>query len=132
MDVGSPLHLSSPDVSLVLDLTEPGLPTIAHWGAPLGGIAADDLVALCRAVRAPLAGSGPDQAFPLTLPPQAGLAYFGIPGLRGHREGYDSAPVFGDVTADVGPGSVSLRSSAAAHGLELRTDLELGPTGMLR
>ena len=132
MDAGSPLHLSAPGLSLVLDLTEPGLPTVAHWGAPLGDIGPTELAALCRAVRPPAAGSGPDQAFPLTLPPQAGLAYFGIPALRGHRDGCDSAPVFGELTAQVGAGSATLRSTAPAHGLALRTDLELSPTGMLR
>ena len=109
----STLHLSVPGTSLVLDVSGTGLPEIVHWGAALGAAEAGTLSGLSLAVQRPLAGSGPDERVAVTLPPQAGLGYVGLPGLRGHRGGRDTAPVFGsvDVTQRAG-GEVVVRSSA--------------------
>ena len=128
----STLHLSVPGTSLVLDVSGTGLPEIVHWGAALGAAEAGTLSGLSLAVQRPLAGSGPDERVAVTLPPQAGLGYVGLPGLRGHRGGRDTAPVFGsvDVTQRAG-GEVVVRSSAREHGLELSTELTLHTSGML-
>src|SRR4249919_2052321 len=109
----STLHLSVPGTSVVLDVSGPGLPEITHWGAALGDADATTLSGLTRAVRRPLAGSGPDERVAVTLPPQAGLGYVGLPGLRGHRDGRDTAPVFGSVeVAQVGSTGAVVRASA--------------------
>src|SRR3954470_24074345 len=126
MDAGDPqpatLHMSAGGTSLVLDVSGPGIPEVAHWGAGLGDVDAPSLSRLARVVRRPLAGSGPDERVAVTLPPQAGLGYVGVPGLRGHRDGQDTAPVFASLeVARAGSSGVVLRATAPEHGLELAT-----------
>jgi alpha-galactosidase len=133
MHEGGLLHLTAPGASLVLDVTGPGLPEVLHWGAALGDLDVETLSRLRHAITPRTAGSGLDMRVPLTLPPQAGAGYVGTPGLRGHRDGKDSAVVFSDTEVDQPrPGRLVVHSVAPTHGLALTTDLELSPTGMLR
>ena len=84
------VHLRAETVSLVIDARE--LPTVVHWGAPLGELSEEDLVTLADGAVSPLAMNAPDVPVPIALLPSARQGYPGRPGLRGHRDGVDWLP----------------------------------------
>jgi alpha-galactosidase len=84
------VHLRAETVSLVIDARE--LPTVLHWGAPLGDLSEEDLVTLADGAVSPLAMNAPDVPVPIALLPSARQGYPGRPGLRGHRAGVDWLP----------------------------------------
>ena len=119
--------LSADGISLVVDVAGPRLPRIRHFGADPGPLDADLLDVLV-----PLAGD-------LPLLPSAADAWFGRPGLSGHRQGV-SMPVRWTleepVTLEPGDGATSGRLLAsgidAEAGLRVVSELELDRFGVLR
>ncbi len=81
-------------VSLVLDCRDDALPAVVHWGAALGPLDADALVALADADVAPVAPNEADEPVRLALLPEPHRGWTGRPGLAGHRDGRDWSPAF--------------------------------------
>ncbi|HEX6356199.1 alpha-galactosidase [Actinophytocola sp.] len=84
------VHLRADTVSLVIDARE--LPTVVHWGAPLGDLSEGDLVTLADGAVSPVSMNAPGVPVPIALLPSARAGYPGRPGLRGHRSGVDWLP----------------------------------------
>ncbi|MFF3869144.1 alpha-galactosidase [Micromonospora sp. NPDC001898] len=131
------VHLRRARTSLVLDARGPWLPRVAHWGAELGPLAADDLSALVDAGVAPVVPSSFDAPTLLSLLPEASAGWSGRPGLAGHRDGGDWSTAFRldtlDVTDDDPTGSarVTVAATDPAAALTLTVTVELDPTGLV-
>ena len=83
-------HLTDGESSLLIVITG-GMPSVAHWGAALG----DSDRGLIGALERPVPGGGLDVDPPLGLVAEAGVGWFGTPGIEGHRpDGSDFAPQF--------------------------------------
>ena len=121
------LHLRADTVSLVIDARE--LPTVIHWGAPLGDLSEEDLVTLADGAVSPVSFNAPGVPVPVALLPSARQGYPGRPGLRGHRGGVDWLP---NLTL------TSVRQFGAAATFEYAgtvrvvSTVELAPAGVLR
>ncbi|MGW7354651.1 alpha-galactosidase [Streptomyces sp. NPDC054784] len=129
-------HLGNAAVSLLLDARGPGLPTVLHWGAPLAAADVAAAPSLAAALSRPVPSAGPDAPVPVGLLPEHGAAFPGRPGLRGHRDGADWAPVFtrtGLREERAGDRARLVVTAAdAAAGLGLTTEVELHDAGLLR
>jgi len=127
------LHLRTDDVSVVIDARGPGLPTLVHWGAPLGELGPAELAALLEATAAPLPHNAPDVAVPVALLPESGVGHAGRPGLRGHRGGEDWTASFDLSEVSLRDSrSVLFRAADKRAGLALTTEVELASSGLLR
>lgn len=82
------IHLHSQATSLVINAFP--VPEVIYWGERLTTIDNNMLLATQRAV--PQARL--DKDIPLSLCPELGRGMFSAPGIEGHREGLDWAPVF--------------------------------------
>jgi alpha-galactosidase len=118
------VHLRADTVSVVIDARD--LPSVVHWGAPLGDLSEDDLLALADGAVAPIPPNAPGVPVPISLLPSARLGYPGRPGLRGHRSGTDWLPSLALESVD---GSTFVQSGG---GLRVESTLELAPAGVLR
>jgi alpha-galactosidase len=121
------VYLRADTVSLVIDARE--LPSVVHWGAPLGELSEEDLVTLADGMVSPISMNAPGVAVPISLLPSARAGYPGRPGLRGHRSGVDWLPALTLV-------SVKQFGTAATFELagtvRVLSTVELSPSGVLR
>ena len=80
--------LSNATVDVLVDVSG-GVPTIVHWGAPLGDRDGDgvDLDATGRALERPRANGTLDVIAPISIVPEHGSGFHGRPGLLGRRGG---------------------------------------------
>jgi alpha-galactosidase len=137
------LHLAHAGVSLVIDAQAGRLPSIIHWGSPLGDL--DD--AALRGIGAasvPVVGSNNVDSPPrVAVLPEHHTGWTGRPGVSGSAAGrhwsprfvttsieLDGAPVRGSVSA--GAGHVVYHALDDSGALALRLDIELLPSGLLR
>jgi alpha-galactosidase len=114
------VHLRAETVSLVIDAR--ALPSVVHWGAPLGDLTEDDLLALADDAVSPIPPNAPDVPIPIALLPSARQGYPGRPGLRGHRAGTDWLPSLTPTSDFVLEGG----------GLRVVSTVDLTPSGVLR
>lgn len=114
----------------MLDTRGPDVPGVVHWGADLGPLGDDVLVALADA-RLPAVGpSSVDVAFRLSLLPTLDEGWTGRPGLAGTVD--DDVPGPWSLR-EVTSGSTSARVVVGTDdGLEVTTELELSVDGVLR
>ena len=77
------IHLRGHTADVVLD-TSTGVPTIVHWGAPLGDV---DPASIVTALERPIAHGMLDVVAPVSIVPEHGSGFQGRPGLAGHRRG---------------------------------------------
>jgi len=130
------LHLRAAGVSLVLDLPPDALPAVLHWGADLGPADDAELAALAATV-APKLENSVDVPVRVSLLPELSAAWMGTPGLSGSRGGRAWTPRFGacehvvEVAAG-GGGRVVTTASDDLAGLELRLEVELLGSGLVR
>ena len=117
------IHLRGAGTDVVLDEST-GVPTIVHWGAPLGNI--DPATVLAAARRGSRQGSiGPEA--PLSVVPEHGSGFPGRPGLAGHRQrGRDWAPRFEPHAVREIVDGVEIEAVDATSGLRLITWVTLG------
>ncbi|MFE9201238.1 alpha-galactosidase [Micromonospora sp. NPDC007230] len=123
------VHLRGGAVSIVIDASGPGLPVLRYWGPELSEADARS-VGLGFGEALPV--NSPDPVVPLAMLPEAATGHMGRPGLRGHRTGtcWSSAFALTDVAVTAG----TSRFTAVDHraDLELVTEVELGPSGLVR
>lgn len=120
------IHLPGATADVVLDEAT-GVPTIVHWGAPLGEV---DAAGLRTALARPSAGGG-SPACALTVVPEHGAGWPGRPGLSGHRQGGRGwAPRFvadhDAVHVRAIDGGVAVSAVDTVAGLRLVTEVRMG------
>ena len=121
--------LSGGDTSLVVRVFP--YAEIVYWGQRLTTF--DDHFA--DSVGYPVPNGRLDTTAPLTLSPEQGRGMFSSPGLEGHRNGSDWAPIFTPVHHEVDEhqGTLVIESKDEVAQLGLRITLQLDPdTGVLR
>lgn len=129
---GGLLHLRAAGTSLLLDVRGPGPATVPHWGPDLGDLDAAALAAVADSGVPAVPRGGQDQPVPVGLLPGYWTGDPGRPGLLGSRGGRDFSPRFGRPAVRRAGSAVVLTAADPAAGLELRTDVELAPAGLLR
>ncbi len=115
------IHLSAPTTDVIVDVST-GVPTIVHWGAPLGGA---DFDVLARALDRPLV-HGSAAAAPLSIVPEHGAGFTGRPGLAGHRhDGTAWAPRFAPSSHELSGGRLVVEAIDDVAELRLTVELAL-------
>ena len=137
------VHLSAGDVSLVVAQQGATLPRIVHWGARIDA-SADDLHAFVTAEERPGLSAESDVPYQATVLPEHSRGWFGRPGLSAHRAGAAWAPRFHAAplqaagvpvepgVATVGAGTVVVDARDDWARIELRLEIDLSPSGLLR
>ena len=118
------IHLRGRLADVVIDESS-GSPTIVHWGAPLGAVDLDSVVA---AFQRPVTNGALDVVAPISIVPEHGSGYPGRPGLLGSRQGGRNwSPRFAPLAVQQSS-DTAVRYDAVddAAGLRLATFLELG------
>jgi alpha-galactosidase len=143
------VYLRAGGVSVLLDVTGGRLPAVAHWGADLGDLGADEVRDVLRAARATVGNNEVDEPVRVALLPEHWTGWTGRPGLSGSRQGRDWSPKFSttalrldetDVAAQAadltlvstGPGRVQVDATDAVAQLAMTITVELEPSGLLR
>lgn len=126
------VHLSAGGVSLVLDCRDDALPAVVHWGAALGPLDHDELVALADADVAPVANNEADVPVRLALLPEPHRGWTGRPGLSGHRDGRDWSPAFTVTALEVDADRVVAEAADTTAGLAVRVIVEVLGSGLVR
>lgn len=113
------LHINSKNLSLIFKIGR--IPEIIHWGNKVNQLDQDLLLATER----PISQARLDVDVPLSICPELGSGHFNSPGLDGHRNGYDFAPVFElkDFSANEGKVIFELIDEVAM--LQLTAEFEL-------
>ncbi len=116
-------YLNGHGVGLILQTT--GDPAVVHFGADPGAGPEQESTG-------PVLHSNYDH--PLTMPlwPQASAGWAGTPLLEGGRGGRDTSACFTDPEVTTADSRLTLSATDAEAGLELETNFELLPGGLLR
>lgn len=136
----SPIHLTRDGVSLLLAADDDGNPVLVHWGAALGELEPDALLAVVAARRPGVPHSSFDHRRLTGLVPEAARGFSGTPALEGHRSGGIAAaasPRLSGWTAavvdDTGEdAAVRLSATDDETGWSVEVDLELSAAGLVR
>lgn len=114
------VHLASKNCSLIIKVER--VPEIIHWGAKIRQIDPDMLLSTER----PISQARLDVDVPLSLCPELGSGHFNAPGIEGHRNGSDWAPVFKTMAQDVTENTAlfTLLDSVAKLKLEIEIKLD--------
>lgn len=126
MNTKTVLELNGTDSQLVLacgDYAE-----ILHWGKPVAG----DKTQAVFALRRPVPYGRLDNDVAMTLSPELGRGVFSCPGIEGHRDGLDWAPVFTLNHVEQHDDTLSLESADEGAGLTLLTELSLDKHDVLK
>ena len=122
------VQLASATQSVLIDLSS-GVPSIVHWGRPVGHATGD----LSPAFERPISHGALDVATTLSVVPEHASGFQGRPGLSGSRpDGTDWAPRFHLESFECSTTTLTAVSADDTAGLELTIELELRATGVLR
>jgi alpha-galactosidase len=138
---GTFVHLRSAGTGLVLDCTGARLPRVVYWGEDLGELSTGELAALARAGVPQIASNNVDVVVPVSVLPEHSAGWLGTPGLTGHRAGADFSTAFAvtsidldetDETDETDERAVTVTAEDVRAGLELRIEIELTASGLVR
>jgi alpha-galactosidase len=122
------IHLSASGVSVLIDLSDGRLPSIAHWGAALGAVSATEAAGIVAATIEPIAPNAANRPIRLAILPEHFTGWTGHPGLAGSRAGESWSPKFHVERARLGPGpSVSDAGSAVVDNSPVVDDSGVRP-----
>ncbi|MFE1645758.1 alpha-galactosidase [Microbacterium sp. P01] len=124
-DMGGLIHLEANGVAVVLDAGPGGLPSVLHWGAPLGGAR---LTGLAAAVSRQSSPGTLDAAWQLSLSPQEGDGWTGRPGMQLRRHGVQHHPRWHvrSIAADTSTCAIIADDEASGLRFEARLTVERG------
>jgi alpha-galactosidase len=118
------ISLTGRSFDVVVDVAG-GVPTVVHWGAPLGGNA--DLSALAAALGRPQVGGAMAQVAPVSVVPLHADGFPGRPGLMGRRAGGRSwSPRFAPVSHRRDGQALIVESIDEQAELQLVTTIDVG------
>ncbi|MGK5533222.1 alpha-galactosidase [Streptomyces sp. URMC 129] len=129
---GTFLHFRAAGAALVLDCTGDGLPRVVHWGEDLGDLPDSALAALARATVPQIGSNTLDGVVPLATLPEQASGWLGTPGLTGHRAGADFSTAFAVTALETGERSLTVTAEDVRAELELRLDIEMTGSGLVR
>ena len=135
-----PLHLRASGTSLLLDLSDDGLPRVLHWGRDLGDLDDRALVQVSRALVAVAVSNTMDDLVPLAVLPEASGGWAGTPGLAAHRDGRAVTTRFAVTATDVEHGvgddaatsRVLVRAADEVERVAVEIEIELSGSGLVR
>ncbi|GLS91090.1 alpha-galactosidase [Psychromonas marina] len=113
------IHLISKNCSLIIKVEHN--PEILHWGAKINQIDPELLLSTER----PISQARLDVDVPLSLCPELGSGHFNAPGIEGHRNSYDWAPVFKLTEQQLSDQSVVFTLQDDVAKLQLEIDIKL-------
>jgi len=124
---------AGPGAALVLQPVPDGLPRLCWVGPARPGLDPEG-VAATVGVAGPAESPHGNTSRAVPLLTSAADGWLGRPGLAGHRQGTGAgwAPSFTGADVETVPGAVRVSARAAEAGLELRTEAESVPGGLLR
>jgi alpha-galactosidase len=129
-------HLRASGTSLLVELSDGSMPHVLHWGRDLGDLAEADLEAVSAAAGAGVGSNALDERVRLTMLPEHGLGWPGLPRLSGSRRGQAWSPRFTVVSAATEPaesgGSLRVDSHDPALLLHVSIEVEMTTGGLLR
>ncbi|MDD1782622.1 alpha-galactosidase [Enterovibrio sp. ZSDZ35] len=111
------ITLSGQDSQMIIELGD--YAEILHWGQPVSG----SLSGFRKALFRPVPYGRLDNDVSMTLSPELGRGVFSSPGIEGHRNGQDWAPVFVIEKVEHEEGKVTTISVDARAGLRLTSEL---------
>ncbi len=120
------IELSGKHSQLLIECTN--YAEILHWGKAISTTSAQGVIALKR----PVPYGRLDKDVAMTLSPELGRGVFSSPGLEGHRNGQDWAPVFVLTEITQVKNQLKLTSVDEKAGLCLCTELELDNNDVLK
>ncbi|KQM80897.1 alpha-galactosidase [Agromyces sp. Leaf222] len=125
------VHLEAQGVAVVIDPAGGALPSVLHWGAPLGADRGDD-----DALRSALSRQAPpgtlDAAWQVTLSPQEGDGWSGRPGLQLRRGGVLLRPRWRVTTSPSTADRFECTAVDEASGLRLTFVVAIEAGGIVR
>lgn len=113
------IHLTSKNCSLIIKVSR--VPEIIHWGAKIAKIDPDILLSTER----PIPQARIDVDVPLSLCPELGSGHFNAPGIEGHRNSADWAPVFEIFDQQVYEQSVIFKLEDKIANLQIEIELKV-------
>ncbi|AXY01422.1 alpha-galactosidase [Vibrio alfacsensis] len=113
------IELAGQQTQLIVELGE--YAEILHWGQKVSG----DLEHYRLALQRPVPYGRLDADVSMTLHPELGRGVFSSPGVEGHRNGQDWAPVFVITDIQQTKDSLVIASEDTIAGLHLTTELKL-------
>jgi alpha-galactosidase len=133
---GSVVGLTAAGVTVLIDASAGALPAIAHWGAELPALDAEQAEALIAAA-VPVAGTnGLETPARVAVLPEHRTGWTGRPGLSGSFAGVGWSPAFATISVSVqrkaAGGVVEVDAVDDAGRLGLRVTIELLASGLLR
>lgn len=136
------IHLQQAGVSVVVDLSGPGLPVILYWGAGLGELDDGQLAAVRTVLKPPINHNPHDQPWDVAILPSFESGWLGRPGVEGSRAGRDWSPSFQacdfELVCGAHAGDGRVADQLRAHAVDpharlgLDVEVELLVTGLLR
>ena len=120
------VHLTSEHSSLIVRCAP--FAEILYWGNRLSQFSADDVISLARAVP----NGRIDVEAPVNFSADSGRGSFGTPGVEGHRDGLDWSPVFDTTDVKQQGNQLIITTEDAIAGLQFRSELRLGDSGVLQ
>lgn len=125
------VHLEAQGVAVVIDPAGGALPSVLHWGAPLGAGRDDD-----DAIRSALSRQAPpgtlDAAWQVTLSPQEGDGWSGRPGLQLRRDGVLVRPRWRALASHATADRFESTAADEASGLRLTIVVAIAAGGVVR
>ncbi len=125
------IHLEAHGTAIVIDPATTGLPSVLHWGAPLGGASVDD-DALRAALSRQTAPATLDAPWQVSLSPQEAEAWSGRPGLQLRRGGVLLRPRWRLAETDAETDRLAFRAVDDVAGVQLTIALAITPGGVVR
>ncbi|MBR9873742.1 MAG: alpha-galactosidase [Vibrionaceae bacterium] len=113
------IELAGKETQLIVELGE--YAEILHWGLKVSG----DLEGYRLTLQRPVPYGRLDKDVSMTLHPELGRGVFSSPGLEGHRDGQDWAPVFVISRIEKSTNGIIIDSEDTISGLRLNTILEM-------
>ncbi|GHX44077.1 alpha-galactosidase [Vibrio cholerae] len=113
------IELAGKQTQLIVELGE--YAEILHWGQKVSG----DLEGYRVTLQRPVPYGRLDKDVSMTLHPELGRGVFSSPGVEGHRDGQDWAPVFVITRIEPSTNFIAIESEDTIAGLRLKTILQM-------
>ncbi|MFC4139506.1 MULTISPECIES: alpha-galactosidase [unclassified Microbacterium] len=125
------IHIEAHGVAMVIDPATQQLPSVLHWGAPLGDAPFDD-GALRAALSRQTAPGTLDAAWQVNLSPQEAEGWSGRPGLQLRRDGVQLRPRWHVTETEASAARAAFTAVDDAADLRLTISIEIGAGGVVQ